>query len=53
MNRDFRDSAGQNNRYEWAQAFILDAKSPCRNFPAIVDCYQSTIKNQGRACGGK
>lgn len=27
LNRDFRDGAGQNKRDEWAQGFILDAKS--------------------------
>lgn len=27
LNRDFRDGAGQSKREEWAQGFILDAKS--------------------------
>ncbi|GLH32789.1 cis-aconitate porin Opd [Pseudomonas sp. BR1R-5] len=27
LNRDFRDGTGQNKRDEWAQGFILDAKS--------------------------
>lgn len=27
LNRDFRDGSGQNKRDEWAQGFILDAKS--------------------------
>jgi hypothetical protein len=27
LNRDFRDGSGQNKRGEWAQGFILDAKS--------------------------
>lgn len=27
LNRDFRDGAGQNKRDEWAQGFMLDAKS--------------------------